>query len=181
MTPQNLILTVKAQHWCSSLKFDNPVHNLIQHGFLDVANTQIAVQEKRSKRPSLPEVRGTADDVMDEEEFRPVICVGLHRSSYVVHVSELSYPLEYRHHPSSPMSFPFHDSGRLVTREREAKKSYKEAFDALVKAKAKMEASARQEEGLRRELLSSFEAYCESKVKNRARDHHEREKLFCAS
>lgn len=56
---------------------------------------------------------------------------------------------------------------RLVTQEREAKRAYKEAFEALTKAKAKTEASARQEEGLRRELLASFELYCEAKVTNR--------------
>lgn len=31
---------------------------------------KVYVRDKRSKRPSLPEVKGTADDVMDEEEFR---------------------------------------------------------------------------------------------------------------
>lgn len=31
---------------------------------------QITVRDKRQKRPSLPDVKGTADDVMDEEEFK---------------------------------------------------------------------------------------------------------------
>lgn len=53
---------------------------------------------------------------------------------------------------------------RLITREREAKRAYKEAFDALAKSKEKMEASSRQEEGLRKDLLDSFDTYCEAKV-----------------
>eukprot|EP00752_Nemacystus_decipiens_P009557 g8537.t1 len=83
---------------------------------------QATVRDKRSKRPSLPDVKGTADDVMDEEEFK------------------------------------------LVTQEREAKRQYKEAFEALAKAKAKMEASAKQEEGLRRDLIDSFDSYLEAKA-----------------
>lgn len=52
-----------------------------------------------------------------------------------------------------------------MTREREAKRRYKEAFEALAKAKGKMEASAQQEEGLRRDLIDSFEQkYLEAKV-----------------
>lgn len=53
-----------------------------------------------------------------------------------------------------------------MTREREAKRKYKEAFEALEKAKVKMEASAKQEEGLRRDLIDSFEKiYSEAKVR----------------
>lgn len=56
----------------------------------------------------------------------------------------------------------------LVTREREAKRRYKEAFEALAKAKTKMEASAEQEEGLRRDLIDSFERkYLDAKVSER--------------
>lgn len=55
---------------------------------------------------------------------------------------------------------------RLVTQEKGAKRAYKEAFEALAKAKAKMEASAKQEEGLRKEMLDSFDSYCEAKVRN---------------
>ena len=51
-----------------------------------------------------------------------------------------------------------------MTQEREAKRQYKEAFEALAKAKAKMEASAKQEEGLRRDLIESFDGYLEAKV-----------------
>lgn len=51
-----------------------------------------------------------------------------------------------------------------MTQEREAKRQYKEAFEALAKAKAKMEASAKQEEGLRRDLIDSFDSYLEAKV-----------------
>lgn len=54
---------------------------------------------------------------------------------------------------------------RLVTREREAKRAYKEAFDALAKSKEKMEASSRQEEVLRKDLLDAFDTYCEAKVR----------------
>lgn len=46
------------------------------------------------------------------------------------------------------------------------KRAYKEAFEALAKAKAKMEASAIQEEGLRKDILDSFDNYCEAKVIN---------------
>lgn len=53
---------------------------------------------------------------------------------------------------------------RLVTQEREAKRQYKEAFEALAKARTKMEASAKQEEGLRRDLIDSFDGYLEAKV-----------------
>ncbi|CAM9338046.1 unnamed protein product [Ectocarpus sp. 12 AP-2014] len=83
---------------------------------------QATVREKRLKRPSLPDVKGTADDVMDEDEFK------------------------------------------LVTQEREAKRNYKEAFEVLAKAKAKMEASAQQEEELRKDLLESFDGYLEEKA-----------------
>lgn len=31
---------------------------------------QETVRDKRQKRPSLPDMKGTADDVMDEEEFK---------------------------------------------------------------------------------------------------------------
>lgn len=53
---------------------------------------------------------------------------------------------------------------RLITQEREAKRQYKEAFEALAKAKAKMVASANQEEGLRRDLIDLFDSYLEAKV-----------------
>lgn len=53
---------------------------------------------------------------------------------------------------------------RLVTRDREAKRAYKAAFEALAKAKAKMEASTKQEEGLRRDLIDAFDSFCEAKV-----------------
>lgn len=33
-------------------------------------SVQMTVRDKRLKRPSLPDVKGTADDVMDEEEFK---------------------------------------------------------------------------------------------------------------
>ncbi|CAN0064948.1 unnamed protein product [Scytosiphon promiscuus] len=93
---------------------------------------QMTVRDKRLKRPSLPDVKGTADDVMDEEEFN------------------------------------------LVTREREAKRNYKEAFEALAKAKAKMEASAQQEEALRRDLIDSFERkYLEAKADGSAGDEEQ--------
>ncbi len=52
-----------------------------------------------------------------------------------------------------------------MTQEREAKRNYKEAFEALTKAKAKMEASATQEEALRRDLIESFDGYFEAKVR----------------
>lgn len=32
--------------------------------------SKVAIHDKRLKRPSLPDVKGTADDVMDEEEFK---------------------------------------------------------------------------------------------------------------
>ncbi|CAM9692682.1 unnamed protein product [Ectocarpus sp. 4 AP-2014] len=83
---------------------------------------QATVRDKRLKRPSLPDVKGTADDVMDEDEFK------------------------------------------LVTQEREAKRNYKEAFEVLAKAKAKMEASAQQEEELRKDLIESFNGYLEEKA-----------------
>ncbi|CAM9412742.1 unnamed protein product [Ectocarpus fasciculatus] len=83
---------------------------------------QATVRDKRLKRPSLPDVKGTADDVMDEDEFK------------------------------------------LVTQEREAKRNYKEAFEVLAKAKAKMEASAQQEEELRKDLIESFDGYLEEKA-----------------
>ncbi|CAM9496000.1 unnamed protein product [Ectocarpus sp. 6 AP-2014] len=83
---------------------------------------QATVRDKRLKRPSLPDVKGTADDVMDEDEFK------------------------------------------LVTQEREAKRNYKEAFEVLAKAKAKMEASAQQEEELRKDLIQSFDGYLEEKA-----------------
>ncbi|CBN79257.1 kinesin-like protein [Ectocarpus siliculosus] len=83
---------------------------------------QATVRDKRLKRPSLPDVKGTADDVMDEDEFK------------------------------------------LVTQERETKRNYKEAFEVLAKAKAKMEASAQQEEELRKDLIQSFDGYLEEKA-----------------
>ncbi|CAM9697798.1 unnamed protein product [Sphacelaria rigidula] len=88
-----------------------------------IDDLRVSVRKKREKRPSLPDVKGAADDVMDEEEFQ------------------------------------------LVTREREAKRAYKEAFDALAKSKEKMEASSRQEEVLRKDLLDAFDTYCEAKVR----------------
>lgn len=51
-----------------------------------------------------------------------------------------------------------------MTQEREAKRNYKEAFEVLAKAKAKMEASAQQEEELRKDLIESFDGYLEEKV-----------------
>lgn len=55
---------------------------------------------------------------------------------------------------------------RLVTQDREAKRAYKQAFEALTKAKAKMEASTKQEEALRRELLLAFDSYSKTKVQS---------------
>ncbi|CAM9629433.1 unnamed protein product [Pylaiella littoralis] len=83
---------------------------------------QETVREKRQKRPSLPDIKGTADDVMDEEEFK------------------------------------------LVTQVREAKRNYKAAFEALARAKIKIEGSATQEEELRRDLINSFEEHFEAKA-----------------
>lgn len=51
-----------------------------------------------------------------------------------------------------------------MTQEREAKRNYKAAFEALERAKTKMEGSAKQEEGLRRDLINSFDEYFEAKV-----------------
>lgn len=51
-----------------------------------------------------------------------------------------------------------------MTQEREAKRNYKAAFEALARAKVKMEGSAMQEEGLRRDLIKSFDEYFEEKV-----------------
>ena len=31
---------------------------------------QVTISDKRLKRPSLPDIKGTADDMMDEEEFK---------------------------------------------------------------------------------------------------------------
>lgn len=66
--------------------------------------------------------------------------------------------------PSPPVRRILKRVCRLVTQEREAKRQYKEAFEALAKAKTKMEASAKQEEGLRRDLIDSFDGYLEAKV-----------------
>ena len=52
-------------------------------------------------------------------------------------------------------------------RDREAKRAYKQAFEALQKAKVRMEASAGQEEALRRDLLDAFDSRCEAKVQPR--------------
>lgn len=52
-----------------------------------------------------------------------------------------------------------------MTQEREAKRQYKEAFEALAKAKTRMEVSSKQEEGLRRDLIDSFDGYLEAKVR----------------
>lgn len=44
-------------------------------GILNVVATvhgQVAIQDTRLKRPSLPDVKGAADDIMDEEEFKLV-------------------------------------------------------------------------------------------------------------
>lgn len=51
-----------------------------------------------------------------------------------------------------------------MTQEREAKRNYKAAFEGLARAKTKMEGSATQEEGLRRDLIQSFDEYFEAKV-----------------
>lgn len=55
---------------------------------------------------------------------------------------------------------------RLVTQGKEVKRAYKEAFEALAKAKAKMETSADHEDDLRKDMLNSFDNYCEAKVLN---------------
>lgn len=67
--------------------------------------------------------------------------------------------------PNTPSHF-YNFLTRLVTQGKGAKRAYKEAFEALAKAKAKMEASAIQEEGLRKDMLDSFDSYCEAKVRN---------------
>ncbi|CAM9995473.1 unnamed protein product [Ascophyllum nodosum] len=92
---------------------------------------QVTISDKRLKRPSLPDIKGTADDMMDEEEFK------------------------------------------FVMRDREAKRAYKQAFEALQKAKVRMEASAGQEEALRRDLLDAFDSRCEAK----AEEGHESSRL----
>lgn len=71
---------------------------------------------------------------------------------------------------------------RLVTQEREAKRNYKEAFEALTKAKEKMEASAKQEEALRRDLIEAFDGYFEAKVRRggcQALAHRSPSKQYC--
>lgn len=51
-----------------------------------------------------------------------------------------------------------------MTEEREAKRAYKEAFAALEETREYMDASTREEERLRRDLLASFEDHLKQKV-----------------
>lgn len=55
-----------------------------------------------------------------------------------------------------------------MTQVREAKRNYKAAFEALARAKIKIEGSAMQEEELRRDLINSFEEHFEAKVGGRS-------------
>lgn len=48
---------------------------IVEMGILRVVATvhgQVAIHDTRLKRPSLPDVKGAADDIMDEEEFKLV-------------------------------------------------------------------------------------------------------------